>query len=87
MRMKSLPDLGTCCRGGGVKQDNFQSLLSAVASAPKERVAKPETAVTHRGEKPCEQVAVGPGSLGPIRAVAAGGSRFLEENMVQIGTK
>lgn len=80
--MKSLPDPGTCCRGGGVKQDNFQSLLNAVTSAPEERVAKPETAVAHRGEKPCEEVAVG-----PFRAVAVGRSRFLGENMVQIRTK
>lgn len=43
-----------CRRDGGVRQDDFWSLLSMVRSASKERVAKPEIAVMHGGEKPCE---------------------------------
>lgn len=75
--MKSLPDPGAHCKGGGVRQDNFWSLLSMVRSASKERVAKPEIAVTHGGEKPHERRSRWePGSPGLSQAVAAGGSLF-----------
>lgn len=75
--MKSLPDPGARCRGGGVRQDNFWSLLSRVRSASKERVAKPEIAATHGGEKPYERRSQRePGSPWLSRAVAADESRF-----------